>query len=288
MLFRSNGDLSYLKSTTFPENDTHGYSKYKVPVVAVCQNVPVIDPTGCPVINNETYMGILLGDVDATYASIAHNGTIKSAEAAGEVVFNILDAVKDNSGNLVIPVSLNSTDVVNSFGFDVVLNDQKITVKSVDAYGINLNWNYISTDKMLSVASYSLNEIPTQNTATLTMTITGAADLTMADFNATLVKINGKNATLKVVDASTAGLNPNMKANKVSVYPNPASDKLNIEVSSDSKVQILDLNGKHIGAERKVSANQKQVIDVTDLAKGIYMVRVSNNQSVEVKKVVIK
>jgi len=283
-----NSDLSYLKSTTFPENDTHGYSKYAVPVVAVCQNVPVIDPTGCPVINNETYMGILIGDVDASYAGIAPNGTIKSAEATSEVVFNLLDAVKDNDGNLVIPVSLNTADVVNSFGFDVVLNDQKITVKSVDAYGINLNWNYFSADKMLQVASYSLNEIPVQNTATLTMTITGADDLTLADFNATLVKINGKTATLKVIDASMAGLNPNTKANKVNVYPNPTSDKLNIEVSSDSKVQILDLNGKRVGAERNVSANQKQVIDVTNLAKGIYMVKVSNNQSVEVKKIVIK
>ncbi len=284
-----NSDLSYLKSVTFPENDTHGYSKYKVPVVAVCQNVPVIDPTGCPVINNETYIGILIGDVDASYAGISPNGTIKSAEATGEVVFNLLDAVKDTDGNLVVPVSLNSTDIVNSFGFDVVLNDQKMTVKSVAAYGVNLNWNYFSAEKMLQVAAFSLNEIPTQNTATLTVTLAGAAeDLTMADFNATLVKINGKKVTLKVVDASMLGVKPNTKANNVNVYPNPASDKLNIEVSSDSKVQMLDLNGKKVVAEKNVNANQKGSIDVSGLAKGVYMMKVYNANSVTTKKVVIK
>ena len=284
-----NSDLTYLKSVTFPENDLHGYSKYKVPVVAVCQNVPVIDPTGCPVINNETYIGILIGDVDASYAGISPDGVIKSAEATSEVVFNLLDAVKDNNGNLVVPVSLNSTDIVNSFGFDVVLNDQKMTVKSVAAYGVNLNWNYFSAEKMLQVAAFSLNEIPTQNTATLTVTLAGAAeDLTLADFNATLVKINGKKVTLKVVDASMLGVKPNTKANNVNVYPNPASDKLNIEVSSDSKVQMLDLNGKKVVAEKNVNANQKGSIDVSGLAKGVYMMKVYNANSVTTKKVVIK
>jgi hypothetical protein len=168
------------------------------------------------------------------------------------------------------------------------LNDQKVAVKSVDTqFGMNLSWNYITSDKMLSVASYSLNAIPTQSTASLMLTISGVDALSSADFNAILAKINGKAANLKVIDATT-GLDSRTKSIKVQVYPNPATDKLNIEASSDSKIQIMDLSGKRVAAERIVNANQKQVIDVTNLAPGVYTVKVYNDKSVEIKKIVIK
>ena len=107
-------ELGYLISTTFPENDGVGYSKYKVPVVAVCQAVPVTDPNGCPVIKNENYIGVLLGDVNATYETIAHDGVIKSAtDRTSEIVIDLSQAVNDN-GNIIIPVSLSTTEFVNS------------------------------------------------------------------------------------------------------------------------------------------------------------------------------
>lgn len=281
-----NSDLSYLKSVSFPENDTKGYSKYKVPVVAICQNVPVLDAAGCPTVLNESYLGILIGDVNATYAGIANDGLLKSSGASAEIVFDLSQAVK-NGGDISIPVSLNTTEVVNSFDFDVVLNDLKASVKSVDSQnGVNLSWNYISTDKMLSVASFSLNAIPTQNTASLTMTITGVDALNSADFNSTLAKINGRTAQLKVIDATT-GLAPGVNNNSILVYPNPTSDVLNIEVSSDSKVQMMDLNGKLIGGVRNINANEKQVIDVKNLASGVYMMKIYNDKFVKVQRVVI-
>lgn len=281
-------DLHYLISTSFPEDNGVGYSKYRVPVVAVCQAVPVTDPNGCPVIMNENYIGVLLGDVNATYETLAHDGGIKNAtDVTSEIVIDLSQAV-NNNGDISIPVSLTTTEFVNSFDFDVLINDMTASVKSVDSqYGINLSWNYIPSETRLSVAAFSLSSIPQQNTASLTLTLTGVNAVTSSDFNGTLALINGSPATLKVIDANT-GIVGNTNDNKVQVYPNPTSDKLNVEVSSDAKVQLLDLNGKQVVAEQNVNANQKQTIDVSTLAAGVYMIKIYNAKFVKMQKVVIK
>ena len=162
------------------------------------------------------------------------------------------------------------------------------TVQSVDSqYGINLSWNYIPSETRLSVAAFSLSSIPQQNTASLTLTLTGLDAVTSSDFNGTLALINGNLATLRVVDANT-GIEGNTNDNMVQVYPNPTSDKLNVVVSSNAKVQLLDLNGKQVVAEQNVNANQKQTIDVSNLAAGVYMVKIYNDKFVKMQKVIIK
>jgi hypothetical protein len=49
----------------------------------------------------------------------------------------------------------------------------------------------------------------------------------------------------------------------VNIYPNPASDKLNIELLNDSKGQlvIMDLNGKVVRTESLNSKEAKDLIE---------------------------
>jgi hypothetical protein len=281
-------DLHYLISTTFPEDDGLGYSKYRVPVVAACQAVPVIDAAGCPLIQDENYIGILVGDVDASYETIANDGAIKSvSDTTSEIIIDLEHAVLSN-GNMIIPVSLTCNDVVNSFDFDLLINDLKASVASVESqYSFNYNWNYIDFDKMLSVAAFSTSPIPTDNTVSLTLTLIGVETLTSSDLTGALALVNGQAANLIVIDATT-GVPSETKENMVQVYPNPTSDKLNVEVSIDSKVQLLDVNGKQVVVEQNVNSNQTQTIDVSNLAPGIYMVKIYNDKFVSMKKVVIK
>jgi hypothetical protein len=296
-LFVSNtevtSNLNYLVSTKWPQDDHSGYSRYKVPSVDILQDAMKYSSaadTACPLINDEKYIGVMLGDIDATYASVAHDGVVKSAETASgsEIIFDLNQAVIEN-GNIVIPVTLNSSEAVHNFDFDVKLNDLKVAVKSVDGFGqgMNLSWNYITDEKTLSVAAFNpLYNISTDYSAALTMTVSGTEALTAADFNATLALINGAKASLKVIE-STLGLAGNTKENMISIYPNPSSDVLNVTVASKAKVQILDLNGKSIGAVKNVNANEKQVIDVKNLAAGVYMVKIYNDKFVKTQRVVI-
>jgi hypothetical protein len=286
-------DPSYKISANYPQNDGVGYSRARVPYISKLQDVKYnADYTICPDLRaSEDYLGVMVGDVDQTYATpaILHDGLLKSAEAetTSEIVIDLSKATIVN-GNIQLPVSLKCAEAVNSYSFQLTLKDNVQVNNIVSTVNANLDWNFVSQYNALLVSTYisGTTTIPTTNTIA-NISVNGIASISINDLTGVTSKINGKDAKVVVIDA-TMGINDRTKDVDVQVYPNPASDRLNIVVSKDSKVQILDLNGKRVGAERNVSANQKQVIDVTDLAKGIYMVRVSNSQSVEVKKVVIK
>ncbi|MBQ9473034.1 MAG: Omp28-related outer membrane protein [Bacteroidales bacterium] len=72
------------------------------------------------------------------------------------------------------------------------------------------------------------------------------------------------------------------EASNVHIYPNPAEDVLNIVAPELRRVEILDMSGRTV-----VNANNAQV-DITTLAAGIYMVRVTTESGVTLKKVVKK
>ncbi len=277
---------NYTISATFPEDDGVGFSKYRSPVVAVCQAVPT-DGADCPTILDESYLGVMIGDVNATYASISANGTIKSVSAdTAQIIINLANATFSN-GTMSIPVSLSSTDIVNSFDFSFLLNNVLATVQSVENQNsLLLSWNYIAAESKLLVSSYSLESIPTSNTASIVLTLATATPITSSDFTEILALVNGLTANMVIIDATT-GIGEQKEA-MIQVYPNPASDILNIEVSEDSKVQLLDLNGKQVVAEQSINANQKKTIDVSNLSAGVYMVKIYNDKFVSMKKAIIR
>jgi hypothetical protein len=58
---------SYKKSLTYPSNDGLGYSKYNVPIVPFCLQLP----------SPGSITGILVGDVNGNYTAVAPDGLIK-------------------------------------------------------------------------------------------------------------------------------------------------------------------------------------------------------------------
>lgn len=77
---------------------------------------------------------------------------------------------------------------------------------------------------------------------------------------------------------------------KISVYPNPTSDILYISNQANEmlKITILSSLGKPV---KTVQSNQGITsVDLSDLSKGIYMVKMLNKTSkkVQMQKVVVK
>jgi Secretion system C-terminal sorting domain len=72
--------------------------------------------------------------------------------------------------------------------------------------------------------------------------------------------------------------------NSFKIYPNPATDVLNIETDNELKsAEIYSLLGQKV-----LTSNSKQ-INVSSLAKGIYMVRIENeNNAVGTQKLIIE
>jgi hypothetical protein len=73
--------------------------------------------------------------------------------------------------------------------------------------------------------------------------------------------------------------------NKIAIYPNPATNELIIEnLSLEEDVHILDISGRVIETVKPVCRNATQIIDLTSLPKGSYIIKAGSFQSKFVKK----
>ncbi|NNT72319.1 T9SS type A sorting domain-containing protein [Flavobacterium sp. IMCC34852] len=73
--------------------------------------------------------------------------------------------------------------------------------------------------------------------------------------------------------------NANYDINKIKLYPNPAKDFITFEnVETGTPIKITDINGRIIN-ESPLSENKK--INVENLAKGLYIVKIDNLESIK-------
>lgn len=80
------------------------------------------------------------------------------------------------------------------------------------------------------------------------------------------------------------GLDENILSSKVSVYPNPSSGVLNVDIPSDvlvSNVSIFDVTGKQVKIFKSISKS----LDISSLSTGIYILKIDTNKGVVSKKV---
>ncbi len=72
----------------------------------------------------------------------------------------------------------------------------------------------------------------------------------------------------------------------VQIYPNPVKDFINLSITDKALLQtdinIFDLNGKNILSQRIL--NSQQIIDVSKLISGIYIIRFENGDNIKIIK----
>ena len=78
-----------------------------------------------------------------------------------------------------------------------------------------------------------------------------------------------------------------MEKENITVYPNPASNYLNVTLAGDeaATVQLFNLVGQQVYSETAVNSAS---INVANLKAGVYMLKVSQNGKVYTSKVVVK
>lgn len=96
--------------------------------------------------------------------------------------------------------------------------------------------------------------------------------------------ISQENVTSLYNTNALSSQNFNQNNIQVSLYPNPVNDVLNIETALDVQtVEIYTIQGQKV-----LSSNQKQ-INVSDLAAGMYIVRIQDgDNNIATKKIIIK
>jgi hypothetical protein len=283
---------AYKKSLTYPANDGVGYSKAKVPVVSFCLQVPVVNGNKCPVFTPSVYTGVLLGDVNGNYDAIPADGQIKKqagVEAMGTVYMN-LDQATAGVGYIDIPVSFVSSEKVVALDLATKFNENAL---SFDKVITNVNYltdalaNVAADDKILRFTSNSSQAYEAdKNIGSIRFkTLTG--NVTNADINTVRGLLNGTEVKLELKGNITTGISTNSSNIGVQVYPNPASNVINVVAPEKAIVELLDLQGRQIVIATVAYANEKQEISTEKIASGMYMLKVYNENFVSTQRIAI-
>ncbi|MHB8260898.1 MAG: PKD domain-containing protein [Bacteroidia bacterium] len=99
-----------------------------------------------------------------------------------------------------------------------------------------------------------------------------------------LAQNNSTNSTMiqvTVVNASTAGIKQVAVNNEVTIYPNPASQLVNLKISNfdnanTNSVEVYNTIGECV--HRQIITSSNSQIDVSDLAEGVYNLQIVNNR----------
>jgi hypothetical protein len=98
------------------------------------------------------------------------------------------------------------------------------------------------------------------------------------------VDFDGKETFSKVVSVSQN------KGGSVSITPNPTSDKIQISVPNDASsdqtmdIALYDLSGRQVLSQRSNGANTS--LDLSNLAKGVYLLEVQSQKMLYREKIV--
>lgn len=279
---RINSTAAYQISINYPFPDGQGYYKGMVPQVPFCLQVPSLNIGGCVQISDETYFGILLGDVNGNFATAVPNNMFKQ-NAGEKVVFDLSKAAISN-GFINIPVYAVSESDLKSLDFAMQFNGSKLAFHSVinNTNYMEVLSNYNVADKTLRLTSNSLQNIEKNQSPVTVRFAINASEISASDLMSLQGYLNGERVGVEVLTDKVAA------GSLVSIYPNPASNSVNVVSSEDATIQLSDLEGREVIMQSNVYAYQKHEINTSLLANGVYMLKIYGNSSVTIEKVVIK
>jgi hypothetical protein len=192
-----------------------------------------------------------------------------------------INNIYDINGFPTINGSVTSVQtLILNFSLSTSALDIGAEANSTNTFSItsNLSWEISSDQSWLSPSITS----GTGN-STITLTATENPENTSRTAIVTVSSAGGTAQTITVTqDGGTTGL-PKTENSRISVSPNPASTSLTIHgLYPNSTATIYDLKGKML-ITREMTGNQ---MDISNLPKGIYTLRVTDKNGIVTKKVI--
>lgn len=257
---------AYQISSAFPNDNAIGYSKYRVPQVPFCLTAPVTSFATCPVIGEESYTGILYGDVNGNWKNTS-NVLLRTDEGV-----NVGIGKAQYDGNFIdVPVTFNSTEEIHAIDLNLDFDASKFAYHSILAENLQAVGHYNENDGKLRITSNSLNVLSENEVVFMIRfaKLTGR-NMETKDFNLSAGYLNGDKVTVNLLGSKT-GNNDDVRFN---VYPNPVNDFLFVNVSQDVTAEIVDMNGRVIISGIEITADNSKRVDISNLPGGVYTVRV--------------
>ncbi len=152
----------------------------------------------------------------------------------------------------------------------------------------------VETDFCLGEGCYTFNLYDSGNNGLIGyygILYQGSATFVNLNTNETLLSDNGSEEfSTKTIDFCVEGNTTETEiqnVSEISIFPNPTSGMLNIATENKiGKVEIINGLGE-IVISRKISDNNAN-IDMSNLSNGMYFVRISGNNNVQIMKVILE
>jgi hypothetical protein len=169
------------------------------------------------------------------------------------------------SSNAVTSVTVNAVPSVSVAGAGTICagNSTVLTASGANTY----SWNTGATTSTISVSPI----VNTTYTAMGTSSVTGCTGM----------------VTANIVVSPCTGINQLVvKSSEFTVYPNPSNGEFTIEISNgiNKIIEISDLTGRIVS--KNTSVTDKVNVNISNLANGIYYVKIQSSNAVEVIKIV--
>ena len=197
--------------------------------------------------------------------------------AGGELVV----AIRDTS--LLSSESFDPTDVIDQTDFYLVTDGDVangfITVPFSSPVYLSPNAYYISVEMYSNGNESDIYILDDE-------TVPQPSYLSMIYIPGDQVYSNGNAAAIRLITGESVGVDENKIAG-LNIYPNPSNGMLNIELDEQGQfnLEINDMLGKVV-CTKSISSNT--MLDLTDLDKGIYFVKLSNSVATQTTKVIIE
>ena len=94
------------------------------------------------------------------------------------------------------------------------------------------------------------------------------------------------------VSKQSSGISNVSMANAISIYPNPSNGNVSIDLSKlqseTIQIQILNFVGQTVYETPQITKNDKELLNLSYLSKGMYMVRIYSEQGTVIKKIILE
>lgn len=243
------------------------------------------------------------GGTSETYNWTGNLGPFESEDVVLDPIAYTIQST--NTVNISIPNDDDNTNnsATNTFGEITDINSSALELRmNLDENGSEVTWAIIDSnlDVVESGGPYAANEqvdiefgIPDEDCFRFILTDAGGDGeyfVRLRDANGDIIVQNiGVNhfgdtleGTFRLDGVLSIG---DAASNAIAVYPNPASQVLNVRNAANGSVEIFDILGKRLIQMDNISTEQQ--INVASLQAGTYLIKITNGASVQTEKFVI-
>ena len=199
-----------------------------------------------------------------------------------------------------IQVLESSTNIPNASAYSFGSTQQSIpvtktfTIKNIGTAPLTLGvlsalptgFSLVGTFPTSNIAAGSSSTFSIQLDASSTGTYSGSLSFVNGDAtkNPFSISISG------TVTANTVGLNEINYVKGISIYPNPANNKLNVSTITNfnnASISLYDVTGKLVSKKNNIDG-QTQTIDIRQYSSGLYFVEINQGGDILRRKVIIE